>query len=221
MKATRTSPAASPLDTLRKYRLNVVVTVSDVSDAVPVAEALSEGGIQSMEITLRTPAGLKAIERVAANCPEITVGAGTVLSANDAREVRAAGGKFCIAPDFNSQVVDYCLAQSIPIYPGVATPTEMGQAVRKGLSVVKVYPIVPLGGVNFLKIVNGPFPRLTWLPSGGITLETLGDYLAYDKIVACGLTWIAPTELIDAGGFDRIRANAAAAVKAAEKFLGK
>lgn len=221
MNANQNSPPSSPLETLRKHRLNVVVTVADAKYAVPVARALEEGGIQSMEITLRTPAGIKAIEKVARDCPGITVGAGTVLSANDAREVRAAGGKFCIAPDFNAQVVDYCLAQSIPIYPGVATPTEMGQAVRKGLTIVKVYPIVPLGGVNFLKIVNGPFPKLTWLPSGGITLETLGDYLAYDKVVACGLTWIAPTDLIEAGEYDRIRDNAAAAVKAAAKFLAK
>lgn len=219
MNATRTPPALSPLDTLRKHRINVVVTLDDAKDAVPVARALSEGGIQSMEITLRTSAGLKGIERVAADCPRITVGAGTVLTANDAREVRAAGGKFCIAPDFNAQVVDYCLAQSIPIYPGVATPTEMGQAVRKGLSIVKVYPVVPLGGVNFLKIVNGPFPKLKWLPSGGITLETLGEFLAYDKVVACGLTWIAPMDLINAGKFDRIRDNAAAAVSAAKKYL--
>lgn len=212
---------STPTEILRRHRLNVVVTVSDAKHAVPVARALSEGGIQSMEITLRTPAGVKGIEKVASDFPSITVGAGTVLTANDARDVRAAGGKFCIAPDFNPEMVDYCLAESIPVYPGVATPTEMGQAVRRGLTLVKVYPIVPLGGVGFLKIVNGPFPNLTWLPSGGITLETLGDYLAYDKIVACGLTWIAPIDLINAGSFDKIRDNAAAAVKAAEKFLAK
>jgi 2-dehydro-3-deoxyphosphogluconate aldolase/(4S)-4-hydroxy-2-oxoglutarate aldolase len=217
---TSTAAALTPLDTLRKHRLNIVVTVSDAGQAVPVARALIAGGIHSMEITLRTPAGIKGIEKVAAECPEITVGAGTVLTAGDARAVHAAGGKFCIAPDFNAEVVDFCLEQSIPVYPGVATPTEMGQAVRKGLSLVKVYPIVPLGGVNFLKIVNGPFPTLTWLPSGGITLEALGEYLAYDRIVACGLTWVAPPDVINAGKFDAIRDNAASAVRAAEKFVG-
>lgn len=219
MTATGISTAASPLDVLRRHRINIVVTISDAAQAVPVARALGEGGIHSMEITLRTPAGLKGIEQVAAHCPWITVGAGTVLTPDDARAVHDAGGKFCIAPDFNAEMVDYCIAQGIPVYPGVATPTEMGAAVRKGLSLVKVYPIVPLGGVNFLKIVNGPFPNLTWLPSGGITLESLGEYLAYDKIVACGLTWVAPPDLIKAGEMDRIRDNAAGAVKVSKDFL--
>lgn len=219
MAGSRISTETSPLDVLRKHRINVVVTIDDPGQAVPVARALGEGGIHSMEITLRTPAGLKGIENVAAHCPWITVGAGTVLTPADARGVHDAGGRFCIAPDFNAEMVDYCLAESIPVYPGVATPTEMGAAVRKGLSLVKVYPIVPLGGVNFLKIVNGPFPNLTWLPSGGISLDTLGEYLAYNRIVACGLTWIAPLDLIKAAQFDKIRDNAAAAVKVSKEYL--
>ena len=219
MAAPQKPEVASPVEVLRRHRLNVVVTLDDPAHAARTARALADGGIHSVEITLRTPAALASIERVAAEVPEVVVGAGTVLTPGNARDVNAAGGKFCIAPGFNPEMVDYCLENSIPVFPGVATASEMEAAVRKGLKVVKVFPIVPLGGVDFLRIVNGPFRNLEWLPSGGLTLELLPEYLAYDKIVACGLTWIAPTDLINAGGFDRIRENAEAAVKVSREFV--
>lgn len=214
-----TSSELSPLAVLRKHRLNVVVTIDDAAHAVETARALEEGGIRSVEITMRTPAALKAIEKIAAECPGIVVGAGTVLTPDNARDVRSAGGKFCIAPGFNPEMVDYCLAHSIPVFPGVATASEMEAAVRKGLSVLKVFPIEALGGVPFLKMVAGPFRNLEWVPSGGVTAANLATYLAYDKIVACGLTWIAPTDLINAGKFDEIRDNAKEAVAVAMEKL--
>lgn len=207
-----------PQEVLRKHRINVVVTIDDYNLAIPTARALAEGGIKSVEVTMRTPAALKSIEMIAANCPDLVVGAGTVLTPDNARDVRSAGGQFCIAPDFNQVMVDYCLENAIPVYPGVATPTEMGMAVRSGLSIVKVYPIEPLGGVNFLKIVNGPFGSLRWLPSGGISTANLASYLAYDRVLACGLTWIATPDLINDGAFDTIRDNACEAVGIAAGF---
>ena len=206
----------SVLSNLRRHRINVVVTIDDAAHAVQTARALEEGGIRSVEITMRTPAALKSIERIAAECPGVVVGAGTVLTAANARDVRSAGGKFAIAPGFNPEMVDYCLENDIPVIPGVATASEMEAAVRKGLSVLKVFPIEPLGGVPFLKIIGGPFRNLEWVPSGGITLANLAGYLAYEKIVACGCTWIAPTDWINAGQFDRIREEAKKAVAIAE-----
>ena len=218
MAITQMSPSASPLEVLRNRRLNAVVTIDNAARAVAVARALGEGGIHSVEITMRTPAALKSIEKIADECPWLTVGAGTVLTPEIARDVVAAGGKFCIAPDFNQETVDYCLANAIPFFPGVATPTEMGMAVRSGLTVVKVYPIEPLGGVDFLRIVNGPFGSLEWLPSGGVTTANLADYLAYDKVVAVGCTWIAPMNLIEGEEFDRIRDLAHEAVAIANGY---
>jgi 2-dehydro-3-deoxyphosphogluconate aldolase/(4S)-4-hydroxy-2-oxoglutarate aldolase len=206
----------TPIENLRRHRINVVVTIDDARHAVQTARALEEGGIRSVEITMRTPAALKSIEKIAAECPGVIVGAGTVLTPENARDVKAAGGQFCIAPGFNPEMVDYCLANSIPVVPGVATASEMEAGVRKGLSVLKVFPIVPLGGVPFLKIIGGPFRNLEWVPSGGITQETLAEFLAYEKIIACGCTWIAPTDLIAAEKFDRIREMASAAVKVAK-----
>lgn len=201
-----------PVDVLRKHRINAIFTIDDARHAVATARALAEAGIRSIEVTMRTPAALKSIEKIAAECPELSVGAGTVLTAENAREVKAAGGRFCVAPGFNPEMVDYCLENSIAVIPGVATATEMETAVRHGVSVLKVYPIVPLGGIPFLRLVNGPFRNLEWVPSGGLTQEMLAEYLAYEKIVACGCTWLAPTDLINARNFDRIREIAMAAV---------
>lgn len=217
MAATQISPGDSPIDVLRNHRLNAVVTIDNAAHAVPVARALGEGGIHSVEITMRTPAALKSIEKIAHECPWLMVGAGTVLTPENARDVMAAGGKFCIAPDFNQEMVDYCLANSIPVFPGVATPTELGMAVRSGLRVVKVYPIEPLGGVNFLRIVSGPFGSVEWLPSGGVTTANLAGYLAYDKVIAVGCTWIAPMDLIKGERFDGIRDLAHEAVQIAQR----
>jgi len=202
----------SPLEMLRKHRLNAVVTIDDAAHAVPTARALGEGGFHCVEITMRTPAALKSIERIAAECPWLVVGAGTVLTPENARDARAAGAMFMIAPGFNPAMVDYCLENGIPVFPGVATPSEMEAAVRKGLSVLKVFPIEPLGGVPFLKIIGGPFRQLEFIPSGGITAANLAGYLAYEKIVACGCTWIAPAEVIAAEKFDSIRDEARNAV---------
>ena len=220
MTATRIAPALSPVETLRKHRINAIFTINDARHAVQTARALAEAGIRSVEVTMRTPAALKSIERIAAEVPEVVVGAGTVLTPGNVRDVKAAGGKFCIAPGFNPEMVDCCLENSMTVIPGVATPTEMEMAQRHGISILKVYPIVPLGGVPFLKLVNGPFYNLEWVPSGGLTLEMLGEYLAYEKIVACGCTWFAPADVIAAERFDVIRENAARAVEAAGEYVG-
>jgi 2-dehydro-3-deoxyphosphogluconate aldolase / (4S)-4-hydroxy-2-oxoglutarate aldolase len=219
MAATQNSSAGNPVDVLRKHRINAIFTIDDARHAVQTARALSEAGIKSVEVTMRTPAALKSIERIAAEVPEVTVGAGTVLTPENVRNVKAAGGRFCIAPGFNPEMIDCCLENSLTVIPGVATPSEMESAQRHGLSVLKVYPIVPLGGVAFLKLVNGPFYNLEWVPSGGLTQEMLAEYLGYEKIVACGCTWFAPTDVIAAEKFDLIRETAARAVAAAKAFV--
>lgn len=212
---------ASPLDILRKYKINAIVTIDDAKDAVPIARALGEAGIQSLEITMRTPAALKSIEKVAADCPWLTVGAGTVLTPEAARGVRDAGGKFCIAPGLNPAMVEWCLSNSMAVFPGVATGTEMEEAVRLGLSVLKVWPVEPLGGVPYLKILGGPFRMIEWIPSGGLGLEHLKTYLEYERVVACGCVWFAPPEVVAAQKFDLVRDAAHKAVAVADGVIAR
>ena len=206
---------------LRRTGLNAVIVIDDAKDAVEMARALVEGGLPCIEITMRTPAALDAIKRIAAELPEVIIGAGTVLTPANAREARAAGAQFMVSPGLNPAMVDYCNENGLPVFPGVATPTEIEAALRLGLSVLKVFPSEALGGVKYLKAIAGPFGNVEFLPSGGITAENLAGYLAYDKVVACGGSWMAPQSLIKAGQFDRIREETAKAVAIAKTVNGE
>lgn len=204
------------LETLRRVRVCPVIVIDDAKNAVPMARALAEGGLTCIEITMRTPAALDAMKRISAECPDVVMGAGTVLSPENARDARAAGAQFMVAPGINPEMVRYCVDNGIPVFPGVATPSEIEAALRLGLSVVKVFPIEALGGVNYLKAIAGPFGKLEFLPSGGISAANLPEYLAYDRVIACGGSWMAPSAMIKAGQFDRIREEAAKAAAIAQ-----
>ncbi len=209
------------LATLRRVGLNAVIVIDDAKDAVPMARALLDGGLPCIEITMRTPAALEAIKRIAAECPDAIVGAGTVLTPDNARDARAAGAQFMVSPGFNPEMVDYSIENGIPVFPGVATPSEIEAALRHGLSALKVFPSEALGGVNYLKAIAGPFGKLEFLPSGGISAGNLADYLAYERVVACGGSWMAPQSLIKSGQFDRIREETAKAVAIAQTVKRK
>lgn len=202
----------SPLEKFRSLRLVPVIVIDDADDAVPLARALADGGLPCAEVTFRTAQAGHALERIAAECPEVLVGAGTVLTPSQAASARQAGAKFIVSPGFGPAVVDYCLEHDIPVFPGVATPTEIEAALAKGLSVMKFFPAEPLGGVNYLKAMSAPYGKIEFMPTGGISPANVGSYLAHKQVVACGGSWMAPQDWIAGKQFDRIRDAVAAAV---------
>jgi 2-dehydro-3-deoxyphosphogluconate aldolase/(4S)-4-hydroxy-2-oxoglutarate aldolase len=205
---------------LRGARIVPVIVIDDPDDAVPLARALVDGGLTCAEITFRTPRAAEAIGRISTAVPEIFVGAGTVLSPVQAATAWDAGAKFIVAPGFNPRVVDYCIAQGIPVYPGICTPTELEAALEKGLKTVKFFPAEPAGGLAFLKAMAAPYGAVGFMPTGGINLANLPNYLAYGRIVACGGSWMAPAEWINAKQFDRIRDESRRAADVAQKTQG-
>jgi len=206
---------------LRQIRIVPVIVIDDSDDAIPLAAALIEGGLPCAEITFRTAAGVESLRRIVAEFPEMLVGAGTVLSTRQADEARDAGAKFVVSPGSNASVVDHCLKNNLPIYPGVCTPTEVEAVLEKGLSLVKFFPAEPMGGVAFLKAIAGPYRTLEFMPTGGINAGNIGQYLSFSKVVACGGSWMAPAEWIRAKQFDRIREETVRAVQTVRTLTGE
>jgi 2-dehydro-3-deoxyphosphogluconate aldolase/(4S)-4-hydroxy-2-oxoglutarate aldolase len=210
------SPTTETLvDQLRRVRIVPVIVIDDPADAVPLAQALAAGGLPCAEVTFRTARASEALRRIAAECPSLLVGAGTVLTPEQAARARDAGARFIVAPGFSPAVVDYCLEQDIPVFPGVCTPTEIEAALAKGLDVLKFFPAEPIGGVAFLKAMCAPYVGVRFIPTGGVTAANVASYLALPQVVACGGSWMAPSDWIAAKQFDRIRDTARAAADAA------
>jgi 2-dehydro-3-deoxyphosphogluconate aldolase/(4S)-4-hydroxy-2-oxoglutarate aldolase len=203
------------VEQLRTLRIVPVIVIDDPKDAVPLASALVEGGLPIAEVTFRTASAAESIKRIAAEKPDLLVGAGTVLKPDQAKQAHAAGAAFMVAPGFNPAVVDYCLENDIPVFPGVATPTEVEMALDKDLTVVKFFPAEPMGGLSFLKAMSAPYGMMSFIPTGGISGKNLKDYLAFSRVVACGGSWMAPAEWIKGQMFDRIREETKNAVAAA------
>jgi len=189
-----------------------VVALTRADDAVPVVAALRAGGLPSIEITFRTAAAVEAIERVRDALPDVLLGAGTVLRPDQADAAVAAGARFVVTPGFNPRVVDHCLARSIPVVPGVATPGEVEAALERGIELVKFFPAEALGGTRFLAAVAGPYPTVRFVPSGGLRSEHLAEYLALPNVAACGGTWLAPADTVAAGDWLRVEEHAREAV---------
>ncbi len=187
-----------------KHRLVPVVTIENAKNAVSLGAAIIAGGLPLAEITLRTGAALEAIKILTRAFPDLLVGAGTVLSAAQAQEAVNAGAKFIVSPGFNPKVVDYCVWNGVPITPGVSSPTLIEMALERNLSVVKFFPAEPLGGMAFLKAIAAPYPNVKFIPTGGINQKNLADYLAYDRVHACGGSWMVASSLIAAGKFGEI-----------------
>ena len=199
-------------DQLRGLGVVPVVVIRDPRRAVPLARALADGDLPCAEITFRTRAAAEAMRRIAAEAPDVLLGAGTVLTPGQAAAAREAGAQFVVSPGFDPRVVDYCREHGLPVYPGVCTPTDIQRALGAGLEVLKFFPAGPLGGASFLKAISAPFPGLRFIPTGGVKRENLRDYLKLDQVLACGGSWMAPAAWIDEGAFDRIRDEAARAV---------
>jgi 2-dehydro-3-deoxyphosphogluconate aldolase / (4S)-4-hydroxy-2-oxoglutarate aldolase len=210
----------SLLKRLRELRIIPVIVVDDAKDGPPLAAALAAGGLPTAEITFRTPAAAEALRRITAEQPDVLAGAGTVLTIQQAEEARKAGATFVVSPGFNPAVVDYCLGHDIPIYPGVCTPTEIEAALARGLSVVKFFPAEPIGGLPYLKAIAAPYGAVEFIPTGGINPARLQAYLAFDRVVACGGSWMAPQERIRAGDFGWIEQETRQAVQALPALSG-
>ncbi len=197
------------------YELGIipVVAIDDADKAVDLARALSKGGLPAAEITFRTAAAEEAIRRISKECPDVLVGAGTVLTPEQCDRAIAAGAKFIVTPGFNPEMVKYIQSKGIPMMPGAATPGEMEQAMSMGLTNIKFFPAEANGGVNKLKALAGPYQAAKWMPTGGVNTKNLNDYLSFDRILACGGTWIAKSSDIDAGNWDVITNNCKEAIK--------
>jgi len=181
-----------------------VIAISDVDKAVPLAKALLAGGIPCAEVTFRTAEGEECIRRIAKEVPEILLGAGTVLTIDQVNRAVAAGAKFMVSPGFNPKVVKYCVENNHVIVPGCSTPSDMEAAMEFGLDTVKFFPAEQAGGLPYIKACSAPYTGLRFMPTGGINAGNLGKYLAFNKIAACGGSWMVTKELINAGNFDEI-----------------
>lgn len=190
----------------RIYEIGIVpvIAIDNAEDAVPLAKALVRGGLPAAEVTFRTAAAEEAIRRIVAEVPEMLVGAGTVLTKEQADRAIAAGASFIVSPGFNPEITKYVIDKGVLMMPGTATPGEMEQAMALGLNVVKFFPAELNGGVAKLKAVAGPYRNLRWMPTGGVSEKNLLDYLKFDKIIACGGTWMVKKDLIAAHNWDEI-----------------
>jgi 2-dehydro-3-deoxyphosphogluconate aldolase / (4S)-4-hydroxy-2-oxoglutarate aldolase len=185
-----------------------VVSIPKLEDALPLAEALLEGGLPCAEITFRTAAAAEAVAGIRSRFPEIFLGAGTVLTIGQAETAIGAGAEFIVSPGTNPAVVDHCLSKGVTIFPGVCTPTEIEMALSKGIDTLKFFPAEPMGGVKFLQTICAPYRNVRFIPTGGIDAENVGQYLALPQVVACGGSWMVKPELFEAGDFAMVRQKA-------------
>ena len=189
---------------IQSFGVVPVVVLHDAEDAMPLAKALVEGGLPCAEVTFRTEAAEESIRRMSEGYPEMLVGAGTVLTTEQVDRAVGAGAKFIVSPGFDPEIVDYCLKKEIPIFPGCITPSEVAQAVKRGLKVVKFFPAEQFGGVETIKALAAPYTTMKFMPTGGINLNNVEAYLQYDRILACGGSWMVKGDLIKSGKFDEI-----------------
>lgn len=192
------------LVTLSKIGIVPVVALNHLEDARPLAKALCEGGLPCAEVTFRTACAEEAIRIMNDEFPQMFIGAGTVLTTEQAERAVKAGAKFIVSPGLNPEVVKYCVDKDIPVTPGCANPSDIEQAISLGLDVVKIFPAEAIGGLKLIKSLAAPYVNMKFMPTGGINAKNLNEYLAFDRIIACGGSWMVGSALIDAGKFDEI-----------------
>jgi 2-dehydro-3-deoxyphosphogluconate aldolase/(4S)-4-hydroxy-2-oxoglutarate aldolase len=192
------------LEQLNSYRIIPVIEIEKASDALPLGKALMDGGLPFAEITFRTNAACEAIEALATTFPDMWVGAGSVLTILQAQKAILAGARYIVSPGFDEVVVDWCLEQNTPIFPGIATSTEVILGIKKGLKILKFFPSEVLGGVNAIKAISAPFPGIQFIPTGGISASNLVEYLRLPAVVACGGSWLASKKMISENRYEEI-----------------
>ena len=192
------------LDRLHGCGVVPVVVLDDVKDAVATAKALLAGGVDVMEITFRTAAAADSIKAVAENCPDMLVGAGTVITLDQCKKAVECGAKFIVSPGFDEEVVRWYVERSVPITPGCVTPSEIMAAMKLGLTVVKFFPAGVYGGLSAMKALLGPFGGIKFIPTGGVNSHNIGEFIAAPFIHAVGGSWVCPKADIAAGNFEKI-----------------
>lgn len=193
------------LKKIEKLGIVPVVVLNDVSEAEPVAKALCEGGLPVAEVTFRTDAAEESIKIMSEKFPEMLVGAGTVLTIEQVDRAVNAGAKFIVSPGFNPNVVKYCIDKNIPVCPGCNNPSAMEGAMELGLDVVKFFPAEQSGGIKAIKAMAAPYVNLKFMPTGGINAKNINDYLSFNKVIACGGSWMVASDLVKNKEFDKIK----------------
>jgi 2-dehydro-3-deoxyphosphogluconate aldolase/(4S)-4-hydroxy-2-oxoglutarate aldolase len=195
-----------------------VVKIEKASDAAALGKALIDGDLPLAEITFRTAAAADAIAVLCKEFPQMLVGAGTVLTIEQAKQAVGAGARFIVAPGFNPKIVDHCISHGVPVTPGICSPTEIEMALERGLEVLKFFPAGASGGLDFLKAIAAPYAGVKFIPTGGVDPHNLKEYLSFNRVHAVGGTWIAKDTMISAGKFDEIAKLAREAVLASHGF---
>ncbi len=209
------------IETLGAAGVIPVIVIEDIEKAVPLARALVKGGLPVLEVTFRTACAAEAIAKIKAEVPGATVIAGTVLTLDQLKAARMAGAEACVAPGFDPKIVSAANEIGMPFCPGVATASELSQALSFGCKLVKFFPAESAGGVKYIKDLLGAFrwTGVTFMPTGGVKPANLADYLAVPEIICCGGTWIAPKDAVASGDWERIEKLAAEAAQMAKTTL--
>ena len=203
------------MDKLSRIRLMPVIVIDRVEDAWPLAQALKAGGLPVAEVTFRTAAAEGAIRAIAKD-KDIALGAGTILQPDQVDQAMEAGATYIVTPGFNGKVVRRCREKGIPVFPGIATPTEIQMALDEGVETVKFFPAESIGGIKALKAIAAPYGMMRFIPTGGINLEKLPEYLAFKSVVAVGGSWMVAPDLLKAGNFAEVTRLATEAVAVAK-----
>ena len=206
---------------ISQFGLVPVVVLEDERDALPLAKALVEGGLPVAEVTFRTAAAEASIKKMCEAYPDMVLAAGTVLTTEQVDRAVAAGASVIVSPGFDPEVVDYCISKNIPVMPGIVTPSELAQAVKRGLTRVKFFPATAAGGVKMIKAMCAAYTTVRIMPTGGINTANLEEFLSCDKIFCCGGSWMVKGDLIKAGEFDKIQAMTEEAVALVKSIRNK
>ena len=205
---------------MAKFGIIPVVVLNDSKNSLSLARALVDGGLPCAEVTFRTDAAEESIKQISSNFPDMLVGAGTVISIEQVNRAVNAGAKFIVSPGFDAEIVDYCIKSNILIFPGCVTPSEVMQAVKRGIKILKFFPAEQYGGISTIKAFSGPFPGVKFIPTGGIKISNLKEYLESDKVFACGGTWMVKDDMIRNGEFDKIKSITKEAVDIVREIKG-
>ena len=206
------------LEKIKNIGIVPVVVLDNAEDAKPLAKALFDGGLPCAEVTFRTEAAEESIKKIKEEFPDMLLGAGTVLEIEQVDRATAAGATFIVSPGLNPDIVKHCMNKGIPIIPGVASPSEIEVALSFGLEVVKFFPSEASGGINMIKALAAPYTTIKFMPTGGINEKNIQVYLAFDKIIACGGSWMVKNELIAGKEFDKIKKLTKQAVQLVHGF---
>jgi 2-dehydro-3-deoxyphosphogluconate aldolase/(4S)-4-hydroxy-2-oxoglutarate aldolase len=193
------------MEKIKQIGIIPVVVIDELAKAVQIAKALNEGGIPLIEVTFRTECAAEAIKQINAEYPDMLIGAGTVITLKQAENAIKSGAKFIVAPGFNKEIALYCEKKEIPYIPGCITPTEIEMALSVGIKIIKYFPAEAAGGLKMIKALSAPYKDILFIPTGGIDMNNLKEYISFNKVIACGGSFMVTKELIDNEQFNEIK----------------